>query len=82
LKGLAYFLMVLLPVLIIGSTVYLTRNWVPTSVGTIITWLIAWLVSMILVTILYLILIYRPNALRHKAAKTAEQNKNNEEGQH
>jgi len=44
--------------------------------------LIAWLVSMILVTILYLILIYRPNALRHKAAKTAEQNKNNEEGQH
>jgi len=80
LKGLAYFLMVLLPVLIIGSTVYLTRGWVPTSVGTIITWLIAWLVSMILVTILYLLLIYRPKALRTKAAKKTEQN--NEKSQH
>ncbi|MFC6254894.1 hypothetical protein ACFP1H_09930 [Secundilactobacillus hailunensis] len=79
-KGLAYFLMVLLPVVIIGSTVYLTRNWAPTSVGTIVTWLIAWLVSMVLVTILYLLLIYRPKALRNKAAKKAEQN--NEKSQH
>ncbi|GAW98572.1 hypothetical protein IWT30_00519 [Secundilactobacillus mixtipabuli] len=74
-KGLAYFLIVLVPALIIGTTVYFTRNWVPTSLPTIVAWTAAWLISMVLVTVLYLGLIHRPNAARNQDSKEAEQNK-------
>lgn len=74
-KGLAYFLIVLVPALIIGTTVYFTRNWVPTSLPIIVVWTAAWLISMILVTVLYLVLIHRPNAGRNQDSKEAEQNK-------
>ncbi len=73
-KGLAYFLIVLFPALIIGTTVYLTRNWVTTGILTIVTWTAAWLVSMLIVTGLYLLLIYLPNAAQKKESKQTEQN--------
>lgn len=72
-KGLAYFLIVLVPSLIIGTTVYLTRHWAPTSMLTIITWTAAWLISMILVTVLYILLIYRPNTSHKPASKQTNQ---------
>lgn len=75
-KGLAYFLIVLVPTLIIGTTVYLTRHWAPTSILTIITWTAAWLISMILVTVLYLLLIHQPNTSQKPASKS-----NNQESQ-
>ncbi|MCH5463238.1 hypothetical protein HC026_09605 [Lactobacillus sp. LC28-10] len=68
-KGLAYFLIVLFPALIIGTTVYLTRSWPPTGSLTIVTWTIAWLISMIIVTVLYLLLIHRPNMKRLQNSK-------------
>lgn len=73
-KGLAYFLIVLVPSLIIGTTVYLTRNWSPTGILTIVTWTVAWVVSMILVTVLYLLLVHKPNVSQKKDAKDVEQN--------
>lgn len=78
-RGLAYFLIVLFPSLIIGMTVYLTRDWPATGLLTIITWTVAWLVSMILVTVLYLLLIHKPNVSQKNESKDVEQT--NKEGQ-
>ncbi|WP_125923963.1 hypothetical protein [Secundilactobacillus pentosiphilus] len=69
----AYFLIVLVPTVIIGTTVYLTRHWAPTSILTIVTWTAAWLVSMILVTVLYLLLIHQPNNPQKPASKQNHQ---------
>lgn len=74
-KGLAYFLIVLFPALIIGTTVYLTRSWAPTGILTIVTWTAAWLVSMVIVTVLYLVLIYLPKASQRKSSKQSKQNR-------
>lgn len=80
-RGLAYFLIVLLPSLIIGMTVYLTRDWPPTGLLTIITWTVAWVVSMILVTVVYLLLIHKPNVSQKDEPNDVEQT-NKERQQH
>ncbi|MTV83032.1 hypothetical protein [Secundilactobacillus folii] len=73
-KGLIYSIIVAVPVIIIGSTIYLTRSWSPVSVGTIVTWFIAWVVSMALVTILYVKLMPR-NQSSDDSENEATQNK-------
>lgn len=78
-KGLAYFLIVLFPTLIIGVTVYLTRNWAPTGILTIVTWTVAWVGSMLIVTVLYLLLIHRPRMMHQQ---DSNKQKNGESKQH
>lgn len=77
-KGLIYFIIVVVPIAIIGTTIYFTRGWSITSFGTIATWFIAWLVSMVLVTLIYLKLMPLTKSSADEDSETTDQNKNEE----
>lgn len=52
-KGLIYFILGLVPTIIIGTTMYFVRDWPTNSAITIVTLFIVMTVSMLLVTYLY-----------------------------
>lgn len=53
-KGFMYTIIVLVPCLIIGTTMYVVHDWPANSVITIVTLFVAFVVSMALVTVIYL----------------------------
>lgn len=53
-KGFMYTIIVLVPCLIIGTTMYVVHDWPANSVVTIVTLFVAFVVSMALVTVIYL----------------------------
>ncbi|KZL38961.1 hypothetical protein [Secundilactobacillus collinoides] len=53
-KGFMYTIIVIVPCLIIGTTMYVVHDWPANSVVTIVTLFVAFVVSMALVTVIYL----------------------------
>lgn len=53
-KGFMYTIIVIVPCLIIGTTMYVVHDWTANSVVTIVTLFVAFVVSMALVTVIYL----------------------------